>query len=128
MDLLLFYDLKECLLIKLRDIWLELGEYAFTLAFWELLNTLYRIKLKDEKNKLILKEVVDILRKYAEDYQERYGHCESRFFSAKVNKLIELLKPVAEDGNSFLQMRRPEMVLVFAAKRRTVKYLDELLK
>lgn len=24
-DLLLFYDVKECLLIKLRDIWLELG-------------------------------------------------------------------------------------------------------
>ena len=90
-DLLLFYDVKECLLIKLRDIWLELGEYAFTLAFTELIATLHKIVLKGEEHKAILSEVLTILLKYSEEFGRSYGHCIRKFFSAKVNKLIDLL-------------------------------------
>ena len=74
-DLLLFYDVKECLLIKLRDIWLELGEFAFTLAFTELLAVLQKIVLKSEENKAILAEVINILLEHAAFFRKKYGQC-----------------------------------------------------
>lgn len=42
-ELYLFYDIKECLLMKLRDLWLELGEFAFVLGFHEMINELGRL-------------------------------------------------------------------------------------
>lgn len=42
-ELYLLYDIKECLLLKLRDLWLELGEYAFTLGFHEMIVELNRL-------------------------------------------------------------------------------------
>ncbi len=43
-ELYLFYDIKECLLLKLRDLWLELGEFAFVLGFHEMITELGRLE------------------------------------------------------------------------------------
>lgn len=48
-----------------------------------------------------------------------FGKCTALFFSAKVNKLLELLENKTSEAN--------EMVVVFASKRRTVKYLQKLI-
>ena len=46
-----------------------------------------------------------------------------------MNRLIELLSEQTKvDPDQIVSKKKVEMVLVFAAKRRTVKYLEELLQ
>jgi hypothetical protein len=90
--LLVFYDIKECLLIKIRDIWLELGEFAFSMALEELYTQLSKVMLKNEENKLIQKKVIEILGRYIVIFNGRYPECRKEYCSGKVKELIRLLE------------------------------------
>ena len=93
-ELYLFYDIKECLLMKLRDLWLELGEFAFTLGFRAMIKELASLEgLRNAENTQLLKDILDLLRKHDHVLNEEFGKCEKRFMSQKVIQLINILKP-----------------------------------
>lgn len=61
-ELFFFYDIKECLLNKIRDLWLELGEYVMCLALGDLITQLNNVSgLKDPANEQLLNDVIKIL-------------------------------------------------------------------
>jgi hypothetical protein len=64
-ELYLLYDVKECLLVKLRDLWLELGEFAFALGFHEMNVELSRLTgMRNPENTKLLEQVKILLRAY----------------------------------------------------------------
>lgn len=91
-----------------------------------MINELGRLDgLRNTANTSLLKEVVEVLRRHFRELSQEYGKCEKRFMSAKVIRLIEILKPSEEDQQ---KQKVTDMVLVFAFKRRTVKYLQMVLE
>lgn len=63
------------MLTKLRDVWLELGEYAFVLAFEDLYLDLGNIVFKTEENKASLNQIKEIIKEYIIVYQKKFGIC-----------------------------------------------------
>lgn len=81
-ELYLFYDIKECLLMKLRDLWLELGEFAFVLGFREMINELGRLEgLRNAENTQLLKDILDLLRRHNRVLNDEFGRCEKQYMS-----------------------------------------------
>jgi hypothetical protein len=69
--------------------------------------------------------VQELLKKHYYQLAQEYGHCEPRYMSSKVVKLISILKPHPDDLE---KQKVSDMVLVFAFKRRTVKFLQLVLE
>ena len=88
-ELYLFYDIKECLLVKIRDLWLELGEFAFWLGFNRMVRDLSGLSgMRNHDNTQLLNDLIEILRKYDHEFYLKYGRCEKKLMSSKVVRLI----------------------------------------
>lgn len=82
--------------------------------------------LRNQENTLLLDQVKQVLREYDFKFKQKFGRCEMQYFSSKIVRLIEILRPENEEQK--LQEKVSDMVLVFAFKRRTVKYLQLVLE
>lgn len=64
-ELFFFYDIKECLLKKIKDLWLELGEYVMCLALGDMITQLNNVTgIKDQVNQQLLNDIIKILLKH----------------------------------------------------------------
>ena len=64
-ELFFFYDIKECLLNKIKDLWLQLGQYVMCMALGDLITQLNNIAgLKDPANEILLNDIIKILLKH----------------------------------------------------------------
>jgi DNA-binding transcriptional regulator GbsR (MarR family) len=80
--------------------------------------------LRNLQNTELLKDVLELLKKHYYGLAEKYGQCRTEFMSSKVVKLIDILKAAPEE---LTKDKVSDMVLVFAFKRRTVKFLQLVL-
>jgi hypothetical protein len=95
-ELFFFYDIKECLLNKIRDLWLELGEYVMCMALGDLITQLNTVTgLKDPANEQLLNDIIKILLRHELKLKEvlEFSQMSHKYLSAKLLKLIELLTP-----------------------------------
>lgn len=81
---------------KIKDLWLELGEYVMCLALGDLITQLNNVTgLKDPLNEQLLKDIIKIMLRHEIVLKEKleFNTMPEKYFSAKLLKLIELLSP-----------------------------------
>lgn len=112
----LFNELTISLLVKGISVWLQLGNYSVFLVMEDLTREFTNLKpkkdveVKEKVDKLLLETLVQMKR--------RYGECVEANLSLKVNRLLHIIRNEQKE-----EIKR---ILVFAAERRTVKYLQRV--
>jgi ERCC4-related helicase len=96
------------------------------------------VRFRNKDHQIIQSGVTKIIWRYVLKFRERYPECRLEFCSAKVVELIKLLDMEDARGMSEGEGRKAEergmqkaakdKVVVFVYKRRTVKYLYQLIK